>query len=827
MSKLSYLCGWTIDLKKIPSYSEFKNEFEETIDYDLCKIILENESNLICEESLNEFKKLVDCIDKKTNKLRVHYSPRFGIGRRYPDEPEEKLPNGRPNPYYGVYHAGLIVLARVIKNTIFKFGRWIDLDQVKGHVSILLDLSELNGKELKAFPYYINNFNAIVKMLSEHYSYDEDNLITKKDIKDLFNKTIYGGGVEKWVEKIEKGNAKKNQMSRKIKNKDNHHQVYLNFYREAQELIQLVYDNNQSIQDLVCVNDTDVWSRKNKVMSYFCGIIENDITYAGYKFCYTNGYAPRGEISWGYDGFTSPPSLKELCDTVVCDMNADIQNKLGFKKVRFIIKEIDETEVLQECINKRLLLKEEELTKNQETEETEDKYLIWKKEFEKEWCKILNTSIFIRKYYENGVFKRFVFKSEHELIVSYKHECYTVIIKGKPIKKKYILEWLEDSEMRVYDSAEIKPPPSICPDNIYNLWIPFVYENSSIDEEDYDMNAINLYINHINILCNNSIIMSEYLLNWTAHMYQRPDKKTGVVINLISEEGAGKSSYTESNKRMMGETKVLETAVPERDVWGSFNMPMLNATLVVLSETDKRNINLGNTNGEGQLKKLVTDYEKGGLIINSKGKDQISIASMHNFIRDTNSLDPFTTSNDDRRNVAIRCSMEKKGDTEYFRKLYEMFDSVNGLRSIYWWLKRRDLSNWDMHVIPRTDYHNILISGNQNTYVEFMKYFTVRNHTRQNVIISGVEMLDLFTKWNIKYRYKTIGDRINAGTLLKCIITQVGINDDIAKPIKTALCTKREYNIELLKKKFNFSNEDCENAYTDLCNETPLFLSFT
>jgi len=44
-------------------------------------------------------------------------------------------------------------------------------------------------------------------------------------------------------------------------------------------------------------------------------------------------------------------------------------------------------------------------------------------------------------------------------------------------------------------------------------------------------------------------------------------------------------------------------------------------------------------------------------------------------------------------------------------------------------------------------------------------------------------------------------------------------NNEVKTLPRNALGQKREYNIELLKNKFNFSKEDCENAYNEIYNE--------
>ena len=62
---------------------------------------------------------------------------------------------------------------------------------MKGHPTILLEMGKRNNVPLPAFEDYLRpgRFDEICKTLIDFYSGDPDNLLTRKDIKWLFNKT--------------------------------------------------------------------------------------------------------------------------------------------------------------------------------------------------------------------------------------------------------------------------------------------------------------------------------------------------------------------------------------------------------------------------------------------------------------------------------------------------------------------------------------------------------------------------------------------------------------------------------------------------------------
>jgi hypothetical protein len=118
----------------------------------------------------------------------------------------------------------------------------------------------------------------------------------------------------------------------------------------------LIYLNNSSIADIVCKNmpeNEEKWKRKNRVMSYFCGIIENEITYKAYKFLVDNNYIIRRRGSWGYDGITFKRPKNVDLNFLVEGLNEYVKKHTGFNSVSFIQKEFDNDEVLWDVLDNR------------------------------------------------------------------------------------------------------------------------------------------------------------------------------------------------------------------------------------------------------------------------------------------------------------------------------------------------------------------------------------------------------------------------------------------------------------------------------------------
>lgn len=99
---------------------------------------------------------------------------------------------------------------------MFEYLGYSDLDMVKGHPTIAVEMAQTCGMEpLDTVQYYLDNFDTIVKDVSKHYSADETNPLEEADVKQLFNSIIYGGVIKGWKE--DTVNVEKHENPKQIK----------------------------------------------------------------------------------------------------------------------------------------------------------------------------------------------------------------------------------------------------------------------------------------------------------------------------------------------------------------------------------------------------------------------------------------------------------------------------------------------------------------------------------------------------------------------------------------------------------------------------------
>ena len=329
-NKLPFMNGTKILIKKIPKYPLFEGEFIENMDITLCKMILDT-PDIAPIESIDGFKTAVYNNLKSNGDLVVKHNQRYGLGRFYADENRSLIPHPRS-----------------IKHTLFTYGGWNDLDMIKGHMSIALEIF----KGILNLPYIqktVTGFDDLVNKLSQFYEV-EGTPLSNDNIKWLFNMMIYGGTPHGWKKKLEKGG--KGYEAKKIINFAGHHPFVLAFEKECQSMGDIVYKNNPSIVSKVKKESDSLRDKKNSTISYFFQIVENHIVYSVYELLVGMRIISPKKCGLEMDGLNIPPngSIYDKDDTIKV-MNNFILNDTGLN-IKFKFKPYGES-VMQGLIDER------------------------------------------------------------------------------------------------------------------------------------------------------------------------------------------------------------------------------------------------------------------------------------------------------------------------------------------------------------------------------------------------------------------------------------------------------------------------------------------
>jgi putative DNA primase/helicase len=211
--------------------------------------------------------------------------------------------------------------------------------------------------------------------------------------------------------------------------------------------------------------------------------------------------------------------------------------------------------------------------------------------------------------------------------------------------------------------------------------------------DNYTFADIGAYLLHLElIICNNDTTCYEYLLNWLAHMIQKPMEKPEVAIVLKAGQGTGKGTFVDPIGKIIGAHFVHLTE--QSQVVGRFNSLLENKVLIFADE-----FFAGSKKHTDQLKGMITEKTAK---IERKGVDSIMVPSFSRLIMASNHENIVSIEKDERRYLYLEVSEDRKQNHDYFEALRQVIDNPKFTGQLLQFLLERDISNFNPRRVPQT-----------------------------------------------------------------------------------------------------------------------------
>ena len=327
-------------------------------------------------------------------------------------------------------------------------------------------------------------------------------------------------------------------------------------------------------------------------------------------------------------------------------------------------------------MDKKILIKENTLTKK-----TTKKL---------EYCWYLKNTTKAKDQFQKEVFD-----------ISYESNGKTVNKRIDPFKEW--CQWIDRREVRAIDFD----PRDQCPEDIFNLWNGFQIKK---DEAQFaDVEDAQPVLDHIlNSWCNGDKDHYEYVLNYFAHILQKPHIKTGVLLALQSKEGGGKGFILDKIAQIIGDTHYCQNS-NAKFLFGDFNGQLEGKILVNLDEA----LWGGDKGMEGVVKNKITETKQ---TINKKNKENYMISCFANYIITTNNGWFCAANADSRRMFCLKLNDFLSGivntdeKDEYITKILQ--SPPEALAKV---LYNRDISNFRPRKFKKTDLLQNQVERNWNS----------------------------------------------------------------------------------------------------------------
>ena len=267
------------------------------------------------------------------------------------------------------------------------------------------------------------------------------------------------------------------------------------------------------------------------------------------------------------------------------------------------------------------------------------------------------------------------------------------------------------------------------PNHVYNTFNEFDVEYVKDYEEP------TWFLEFINHLSDYEPQTREYLLDYCADFFQRPNINCEIALVLRGESGIGKDTFIEILEEMMGKlndytyrTTNINDILPAGQ---GFNSALKNKLLVQFNEVEGKD----GSSAKERIKDHTTRktnniHEKYVNAYKQKNNAQIIFCSNNN--------SPVQFAFDERRFVMIKCGDKMKQKKQYWDSVYENINSRHKLNELYSYLMNRDISSWSpVEDRPKTKAYNIAISNAVPSHIRWMRELFTEGHEIHEQTING------------------------------------------------------------------------------------------
>ena len=293
-------------------------------------------------------------------------------------------------------------------------------------------------------------------------------------------------------------------------------------------------------------------------------------------------------------------------------------------------------------------------------------------------------------------------------------------------KVELIEEFLE-----TYHNVDFRPDiPHKFYDNLYNLFEGFVEPEIGNDHE--------MYLEFLkDVVCDNNEEHYNYLLNYIAHIVQKPEERPDVAIVLFGhQKGTGKDTFHVLLGRILKGNGYVPLS--HESLFGRFNKQLESALIGSAEE-----LVFGGSHKEDSALKRVITMDKH--TIERKGFEPYTINNYLRLIITSNSNQPVRATDGERRFFALKPNIKRKNDYDYWTELYNNFNPKHLMN----YLLTVDISEFNPRKIPLSENLQEIIDHNKDRVTEMIEtwwdevaYSGIRLSTKQlfQTIVSESEV---------------------------------------------------------------------------------------
>jgi len=346
---------------------------------------------------------------------------------------------------------------------------------------------------------------------------------------------------------------------------------------------------------------------------------------------------------------------------------------------------------------------------------------------------------------------------------SYGHLQCIIQVKREWQTRQFIGIWLQDKNIRVFDQVVFEPPPLVCNNDHFNMWIPFQIAKEPLVEtgRDYWQD----YCQFLNNLLGDEKIV-KFVLARYAFRLTNPGIRTNVILIITGAEGDGKNRLLAPIYNIMrGYTCMLSSA---KQLYNAHSKYELQNLFVLVNEAsgvdDFENSEI-----------LKTRAKEPTLHVNPKKNQAFEINNLCDYDMTTNNQNVVKPTDDSRRRfLQIETTSYYSKNTDFFTDYCDNIEkNPIALRQIYNGLITFDyksvvpsLNFQDVRYKPTTNIEDHVTQSNRDKIICFFEDW-VKDHLHAkcsgDAKYTNDALFKMYIKWCEDARVKMDFNKISFG----------------------------------------------------------------
>jgi hypothetical protein len=252
--------------------------------------------------------------------------------------------------------------------------------------------------------------------------------------------------------------------------------------------------------------------------------------------------------------------------------------------------------------------------------------------------------------------------------------------------------WLHHEGRRQYKGVIYEPSKKSEVNGCLNLW-----QDWAVKPKKGDWSLMRRHIEEVLAAGNKEVF--DYIIKWTAWLFQNPGTQAEVALVLQGNRGTGRGIFARSLCRIFGQHALHISS--SQHMTGRFNDHLQDCSLLFADEA----IWPGDKTAEGALQRMITEP---GLFVELKFGGKFMVKNNLHVLMASNYDWVFPAGMDERRIVAVRAADTYKQNEAWFTPLYQQMGltedgSAAGCAAMLYDLLKMDLSDWHPRKIIHTE----------------------------------------------------------------------------------------------------------------------------